>query len=540
MFRFLHEIPIALLRAISETMELFVRSFSRSSENEDGRRANTRPLWKTILLLPVLIPYWLFGIGLAVLSFPFSAWSDPDRRRRFLYGLPALIGVVVLISVFSYAMFTRDSVSARYMVLMQEAMNKGDFKLASTLGGRILADSNEYRPEIAFQYAVALGQSGETSKAKSIIHNLAPDKVAGLPQAHFMRALESSQLLNSNNDQQILESFRWHLSNSGNQDSEQIHLLWVAYHQRVGQLDEAIRRLEQAGKHNPAHLITCADLYRQSANESDANRCLLSAKEVFLRAVNNEPLSFKSKLHLALVYSKLGQVSEAEKQILETVQISKDPRVLRAAADFYLLKYDQSLKNLSQKNGFETSFTFLETAARFDPSYDKLYDRLVQMYSLRDDSQKQNIVNLLEELIVDGKHAAFAHFALSSVLLLDGKNDDAIKHLEHAFGLSPAMPVVCNNLAWMLANSESPKLDEALELSKKAVGAVPNSASFRDTLGTILLLQKKYTEAIPELELALGQNAGDKKLHKKLAQAYRAIGNDTISKLHQDKATEIE
>lgn len=532
MLRYLLAIPLAFLRALTETLEWALLSVSPRFSDDHVDLKIKRPLWKTILLFPFLVPLWIFKVLLAIVVFPFAAIRfQGDRRRRFLLGLPALFGFVLTVAVIIYTFSSQETVTARYVTMMDAAMKKGDYKLASTLGGRLMAESTEDKPEVAFRYAMALARTENEAKASAIINSLAPDKIVGYPPAHQLRAMQLARSSESEATDETLEAFRWHLSNSS--ENEQILMLWGSYYQRVGQLGEAIKKIEKASKLNPAHLLPLSELYKKIGSDSESNRVLLLAREAFKRNVDANPLELEARLQLALTLAKLSEMDEAEQVLQNGLLISKSPEILRAAADFYLLKYDLGVK---QKNGLTDSFVFLERAMRLDPSYIAIYDRLVQLYSLQKTSPESgNIVKLLEELIVEGKHAAAAHFALSSVLLIDGKSDKAMIHLKQAFQLSPNMPVVCNNLAWMLANSNPPKLDEAYELAHQAVDQVPKSASFRDTLGTILLMQGKHSEAIKELEIALSENADDKTLHAKLARAYHALGNLEIARMHYEK-----
>ncbi|MEQ1829957.1 MAG: hypothetical protein ABL921_28605 [Pirellula sp.] len=534
MFRFLFEIPLALLRSVGETFEWILLSFS--SQDEDDSETERRPWWKTLLFLPFLLPYWVFLICLAIIAFPFAALRfEGERRTKFLWGVPALITFGMFIAATIYAISTREAVTGKYVQLMQQAMKDGDFKLASTLGGRLIADSKVQKPEIAFQYATALAQSGDSEKAKSIVNSLAPDSLVGFAPAHQMRAIQLARSLSADADKKSLESFRWHLTNSGTVMNEQLLLLWVVYHQRVGQTGEAIKKLEQAAKINPAHLVSVSDLYRQTGDEAASKRHLVSALESFQRTLDSDPLATVPRLQLALVQTKLAQFEEAEKTLLKGVSISRDANMLRASAEFYVLRYDMAVQEKQLLN-LKTCFGYLESALRLDPSYSPIYDRLIQLYGSHVAEHRESTIKLLEELIVDGKHAAVAHFALSSVKIMQGDKEDAMQHLEQAFRLSPSMPVVCNNLAWIMASGNPPKLDEALELSKKAVNAVPESASFRDTLGTILLLKQMYPEAIAELEIALSTGGSNKKLHTKLSMAYKELGNIQISEMHAAKA----
>jgi tetratricopeptide (TPR) repeat protein len=540
MLDFLRDLPLNLPRLLSETFEWALMSFVSHADDadiqtDDDGNIIRRPIWKTLLFLPVLLPIWIFKICLAIIIFPFAAFSFEDERRtRFLYGLPAFVGILTTLVVSLVIFLNQKSVTARYVTLMQLALQSGDYKLASTLGGRLMSESTERKPELAYQYAMALARSGDAAKATSIINSLAPEKTTGYAPAHHQRAVQAFQSLGSSPSEEQLASLRWHLDKCGGTKNEQILLLWANYYNRIGQPSPAIDKMEQAAKLNPTHLITLAQMFKAIGNDANANRTLESGKETFKRIVEKEPLNSQARISLALILAQLAQLDEAEKVLQSGLNISKGPDIMRALSDFYLLKFDMSNEKSS---GFRESFDYLDRAIRLDANYTPIYDRLIRLYGmLKSDEERDEIIRLLEEMIVDGKNAATAHFTLGSILTLSGKSEDSLYHLQKAFLLSPNMPVLCNNLAWLLATTDATKLDEALQLSRQAVKAVPKSVNFHDTLGTILLLKGDNEGAILELEFGLDQRSSDKQLHAKLAKAYNAIGKKEIAKMHFEKS----
>ena len=55
----------------------------------------------------------------------------------------------------------------------------------------------------------------------------------------------------------------------------------------------------------------------------------------------------------------------------------------------------------------------------------------------------------------------------------------------------------------MLAHKDEPDLDRALTLAETALNTAPTDYRFLDTYGSILVLQKKYDQAITSLQKAL-------------------------------------
>ncbi len=531
MFDFLRDLPFAIIRTIGELLEwMFMSLFSARDPDEPSR-----PIWLTILLLPFLLPYWILRLLLFAISYPFEYFMmDELRSTRFIRGIPAVCGMVAILGTAMYAWVTTDQVTLRYYNKMQVALNDNNYKLASTIGGRLVSQTRERDPSIALKYAYALANSGNTAQATAIINDLAPNNTAGFAPAHQLRALQLATQAKGENDIESLELLRWHLSNCGNVDDEQVQILWAGYYQRVGQLNDAIEKLEQAAKKNPVHLFAIANLQIMKGNRPLAETLMKKAELEYRRRLGLDPLNRQARVQLALALTRLTRIDEAEQVLLTGLHLHKDPEMRTALADFYLMRYDVgNQEGLS----FEKRFDFLERAIKLDVNFVPTYDRLIQLYSNnKNEAERNELVQMLEGMIVDGKNIALAHWAMSSILLIDGKPDAATMHLRQAMQIDNRFPAVSNNLAWILATRNPPMLDEAYELASQAVEANPNSPTYRDTLGTVLLRQGKTVEAITQFEKAMEHIKDKKQIHRKLAAAYQSIGQIGLAKMHADRA----
>jgi len=207
----------------------------------------------------------------------------------------------------------------------------------------------------------------------------------------------------------------------------------------------------------------------------------------------------------------------------------------RSAADFYLMRFDLLS---TEKEPFDKQFAYLQKAIALDSDYIPTFNRLINLYAnSRDNRRTQELTQLLHDMIEEGKSAAIAHFALSSILLMDGDAKGSESQLRKSLKLDPMTAVVCNNLAWSLANnSESNQLEEAYQLATKAVAADPRNAEFRDTLGFVLMKQEKFEEAITEFERALPSAVLKKPVHINLAICYEKLGRQEMAKSHAEKS----
>jgi len=97
--------------------------------------------------------------------------------------------------------------------------------------------------------------------------------------------------------------------------------------------------------------------------------------------------------------------------------------------------------------------------------------------------------------------------ALSAAQCLEGQGQvpQAIEAYRRVLELDPKNPVACNNLAWLYAQHRPDKLREAETLAAAAVAALPDAASFHDTLGWLRFLLKDYQGARVEILEALAR-----------------------------------
>ena len=108
---------------------------------------------------------------------------------------------------------------------------------------------------------------------------------------------------------------------------------------------------------------------------------------------------------------------------------------------------------------------------------------------------------------IPGLRVSDSGMALAAAQCLErqGQVPQAIETYRRILELGPKNPVVCNNLAWLYAQHRPEKLREAEKLAAAAVAALPDTASFHDTLGWLRFLLKDYQGARAEILEALAR-----------------------------------
>jgi tetratricopeptide (TPR) repeat protein len=518
------------LRAVSELFEWFVISLGG---------LGARPWWKTVLLLPFLIPYWMVWAFFTVLSYPFSLNRlEPERRLNVYYGIPAIVALLFTLGTLGYSLISWQQINGRYRGEMQRAMVQKDFKTATILGGR-LASQRKAEPSLLFEYAIALARNGESTRSEAILSELAPLDRPGFGPAHFLKAQILAQEIAASSSDKALTQLRWHLENCNDEYSEEAQRLWAVYFVTVGQPDQAVKFVERASVVNPRLHLSLANLYADLGSKPGETRALRAAEQHLRKLLADDPLSLQDRKQLAVTLVRLNKSVEAEELILKGVEIHKNAEMMRSAAQYYMLQYEINVREFP--DDLTTQFDNLERAMHFDMSLPDIYEHMVRLYERAEDApEAKKIKERLENMLVEGQSPALVHFALSSLYQIDGDSTLVERHLRQAYQLNPNVPMVMNNLAWMFAHKEEPNLHQALEMAQTAVQMQPNDPVFRDTLATILMKQERFEEAIANFEAILGRAKNKKEIHDKLATIYRKLEMKDLARMHDAKAREVE
>jgi len=231
----------------------------------------------------------------------------------------------------------------------------------------------------------------------------------------------------------------------------------------------------------------------------------------------------------------MNNIESAENTVLTGVRLHPDARMKREASSFIIVRYDKIAQ--SDPEDLTTQMKYIENALALDVNNLEIYNRMITLYGRAKDSEEgAKLRGMLESMVSEGKSPALGHFALSSIHLLDRNSKNAEFHLNQSYKLNPNLPVVTNNLAWMLAHSEDPDLDRAMDLVQSAIKYAPEVISFRDTLATILMKQGKLDLAIAEYERILAQLPDSRVAHRKLAEMYGQMDQPSLAKLHEEKS----
>ena len=84
-----------------------------------------------------------------------------------------------------------------------------------------------------------------------------------------------------------------------------------------------------------------------------------------------------------------------------------------------------------------------------------------------------------------------------------------------------------------MANVDGGDLEKALELANRALSKMPGHPEILETRGEIPVKQKRFSEALTDLEQCLGRSKDAREVHRYLAIAYAALNDPEMSKRHE-------
>lgn len=515
--------------------------------------SSRRPVWIRWLRAIVIGPFRAIGelLGLVLFAKEYGDRQASEarrselrhRRKGLLIGLPAFLTVIAVISISSWAWASRSSVLNRYSERASDRLSQSmagdtaDLRSIETLGNRIFDQGVRTNPELALEYCKLLAKEKRLEQANIVIAQLAPNNAPGYRPAHAQRAIAFSNLLTQGASPTYLPTLLWHLQQAGQPESESLWLAWANYYRLEGKLDQCVQALESAAVLNPSHWFSVADLYVLDQKPELAKKALANGVTAFRLAIARDPLSIDDRVQLALAQARGGDTEQADGTLKTGLELMPgNQSLLNAQAQLALAGLE---RRYAQAKSVGEMLDVLRQMrdAMTDPT--GVYERVVDVYrAAKDTKEKESVLRYLSESMETIGPDPTLYFTRSILAVIEERIEDAKKDLETALELKPDHGSSLNNLAWLLATREPKDIQRAKLLAKKAIETNEQIATYRDTLGAILLESNEIPEAIEQLESALARTAMREryKLHQKLARAYGMLGNERLAKLHQDKS----
>jgi tetratricopeptide (TPR) repeat protein len=341
------------------------------------------------------------------------------------------------------------------------------------------------------------------------------------------------------------------------------HVALAAGLESIGHTREAIAELEMLVDAHPTDEFASRaliGLYLRKKNQKSAieelRRSLKAASSTYTDESEFVKVRYQDELQLARFLQEDRQFDAANEQFRFLLQMKPEDASLHnefgsallyqhngeaAVAEFYqAIRIDPGMYTahnniglyLEQNKDFEGAIAEFRRALYINPN-----DLNTEIYLGTALGRKGDMKAAEEEFqnaIQKNPGNPYTQITVGFALMELKDESAAITHLKMALELQPDSPYAENNLAWIYATAENPKLRnpaEALALARRAVEtSQPPEPSFLDTLAEAQLLNGKRSEALATETKALALDPDNSELQSRLAhfrEAANASANST-------------
>lgn len=487
--------------------------------------------FKSIQLPRVLTIDFYFGIITWPVRTVFKAWQQ-GRLRNLLLGLPALVSIVAIAWLSASTRLQARGVSADYWVKAQVAISNKQYAQAQLLLNRILQENTAHVQDARHGLAVIFEEAGQKDRAAALFRLLAPDDKQGYPDAHRRLAILTSSKINTETPADELKTFHWHLQAAKEKKSAGMALAWGRYSLAIRDLPAARDYFRSAVNEYPELLITLGQVETLTGNQEAAVSTYNAAANYLSDEIRREPTKRLSRVDYAKVLMKLGRFGEARIVLEEGLRLSpEDEKTWK----WILSSLHVNLHDLMTMEGKPVSelLTQLNQALTMDPNHGPALTRLMA-YAEANVNGNIKLRSILARVIAEGQQPALAHLAMGNLCWMEDRRDVAMFHFEQALEIRDDIPVMLNNLAWLISHDEEkPDPDRALGLINAALEKQPDNPSFLDTRGSIYIMKENWRLALTDLEKSLSGVKDKKSVHGRLAIVYRKLGMEEIAEQHR-------
>lgn len=497
---------------------------------KDQRRRLRR--WFQSFRIPRLLTidfYW------TILTWPFAtafkAWQQ-GRIRNLLLGLPALVALVAIAWFSASSRLQARGISADYWVKAQQAISQKQYAQAQLLLSRILQEDGGHIQDARHAMAVIFEEVGQEDRAAALFRMLAPDDKQGYPDAHRRLAILTSSDISQNSSPEDLKRFHWHLKAAKEDKSAGMALAWGRYSLATRDLENARRYFRQAVEQYPELLVTLAQVETVTGNTDSAVSTYEQAADHLSNQLKQTPTESMTRLEYAQVLMRLGRFDEAKIILEEGLKLN--PEEAKSwnwlLASLYVNYHDLMA---AQGSSISDLLGVLNKSLDADSNHGPALSRLMSYAEAKVDGNIE-LRTILARVIADSEQPALAHLAMGNLCWLEDRRDMAMFHFERAIAIRDDIPVMLNNLAWLISHDEeSPDPERALGLINAALEKQPENASFLDTRGHIYVMQEEWKKALTDFEKALTGVKNKKSVHEQLALIYGKLNIPEIAEQHR-------
>jgi len=236
------------------------------------------------------------------------------------------------------------------------------------------------------------------------------------------------------------------------------------------------------------------------------------------KAAKIDPKSEWAQRVMGFTYSRMGRSEgknpEKSKAAFENAVAHLDRAIQLSPTAWAYAELGSVHTDLGQ---YKEAIEDLESAIRLNPEYETAFVALENVYDKQGRGDDFN--SFLETIVAKNPGFYWAQSTLARRYKSLGRFDQALDHASKAVELQPDDAVNLERLAW--AEQSKKELDKAYGHARKAVDLEPKNSDAIRTLVSILFEQKKYEQAVRELNALLTKNGDSVLVLSLTANAHR-------------------
>ncbi|QDV65954.1 tetratricopeptide repeat protein [Crateriforma conspicua] len=503
-----------------------LRRQMRASSAPPGQRG----FWGTVLS-PVTwilsLPGRLFsGLGHSAQTLMDFLASSRRSPKDLLLAVPAMLALVAVMAATAMGHSKQSGNGQRYWIRGNQLLQDGDHAAAQDMLRKALGGDNINRRDVVFSLARAYEDAGDAQRADALMESLATVGTAGHPSAHRYLAIRTARQVAATKQVDDLVAWQWHLSHADQPESPELQKSWGYYYLIAGDLESSADHFRRAAEDDPSMWLQVAEIQARM-NDMDAVRVsLATARQQLEKQFLKDPANNQNRLLYATSLFYIGDLPNAERLLKQGIDQQEDDASFRKLlAAVFVRMFDVEAAG---DGGIGKAFRYLAYALQYDPGYQPALQRLVTV--ARSSPDRLDISRkIMRKLIADGEASAMGHFALGSLEWIAGNQDLAKLNMTQAITLDPKLAVVANNLAYLMAQEESPDLDSALNLADQAVDAEPGNADFLDTRAMVHKQRGDMAAAAADYQRALESSTNPNPIRMELAEIYDQLGDPEMA-----------
>jgi tetratricopeptide (TPR) repeat protein len=465
------------------------------------------------------------------------AWG---RARSWWYlaqGLPAALALVAVLGfLVRWMSLQAHEVDAWYQERATAASKAQDFPTALVCYERLAASGND-RPENLYEMALALAAHGRPDRSFEIMDQLAPIDRPGHGPAHLWLAVNYWRDLGDPQSRKRAEAHLVRALHAGLPDPDAAHGLLGELYAQSGRFEEAEIEFEHAVKSRPHVRLRYAVVLAAQKKKARADDEAKHAANYFKTRAQADVRDHLARIGWAEALAFRESFPQALDVLAEGHHLTNDA-VYPVAMARVIATWHQHVAT-NKPDDTATQWNLLEKGLQLDSTNVELLNRLVRLMGQTETEAKQARA-LINQVLSKGEATATTHFLLGMDAWRQGKSAEAEIHWERANQLSPNLPMLANNLAWLLAHRKDPDLPRALNLSNRVIEKHPQDPNFRDTRARIYIKMGRWRDALPDLEFALTRAPNLPGIHTALAEVYGQLGLRDQADEHRRRADEAE